>query len=644
MHSPSLRAVVLVGGFLLAATFPSVAAADGPRPTAAEVLDGLRQFFARTARPDGSFQNGIDPAYAGMSDSAYSDMAAVTYACTIHKTFGWKLPHEEATIRFLHSRQRETGEFFNIAGTVDPQGPQGHVYNTTQGLVALKALGVPPKYDALPVFENILQGDYKTLPSFSTSFFPLAYLCAGKPIPERADRDIRALMIQDETGYLDDHVAATFHASHYYSLVGEPTPKARQMVDRILRDQKADGSWMLNLPSRDRHATFDAVFTLVHEGAGREDCRAAVARAGQWALACRNADGGFGHYPGSTSDADANYFHVGTLVMAGVLKPVDPLPPDAHLLSWGHMIPVRKEADKSAARSLEHNGWVSGVAFNPQNGDMLATGCSDRKARLWHAQTGTLLLTLEGHGDCVAGVAFDPTARKEGQRLATASYDHTAKIWALTSNKPLATLTGHTGAVLAVTYAGDNPVIATGSIDTTIRLYDAEGAFLRALTGHKSWVNALAASPDKKTLASASSDGTVKLWAIPSGDLLQTLPATKAEVRSIAWSPDGKRLAAGMRYGAIKIWSTADWSVQQAIDSRPGDCWALAFLSDGEMLSAEGDWNRASTVRSWRTSDWQPTSGRRHLGEVLGIAVSPRGQYIAAGGGDRTVTLWRLGR
>ena len=29
----------------------------------------------------------------------------------------------------------------------------------------------------------------------------------------------------------------------------------------------------------------------------------------------------------------------GTLVMAGYLKPVDPLPKDPHLLSWGHLMP-----------------------------------------------------------------------------------------------------------------------------------------------------------------------------------------------------------------------------------------------------------------------------------------------------------------
>ncbi len=33
-------------------------------------------------------------------------------------------------------------------------------------------------------------------------------------------------------------------------------------------------------------------------------------------------------------------FHVGTLVMAGWLKLVDPLPPDPHLHCWGHLMPL----------------------------------------------------------------------------------------------------------------------------------------------------------------------------------------------------------------------------------------------------------------------------------------------------------------
>ena len=341
----------LLVAFTVCAADPSGQTAAPPTATAEEVLAGLRKFFARTARADGSFANGLDPDYRGMSDSAYSDLAAVTYAVTLHKTFGWKLPHEEATRRFLLSRQQANGDFFNSAGTVDPKSAEGRVYNTTQGIVALRALGAKPRYDPLRVFEEILQQDYKTLPAYSTSFFPLAYLSYGQPIPAEADRRIRATMVQAADGYLNNHIAATFHAAHYHRLVGEPTPMAERILERVLRDQKPDGSWFLNMPSRDRHATFDAVFTLRQLGHGRAECRAAIERAARWALSCRNPDGGFGHFPGSTSDADANYFQVGTLVMAGFVKPVEPLPPDGHLLSWGHLMPL----PDSAANSVRPN-------------------------------------------------------------------------------------------------------------------------------------------------------------------------------------------------------------------------------------------------------------------------------------------------
>jgi hypothetical protein len=319
-----------------------LAVAPGGAPTADEILTGARAFFQQTARPDGSFRPGIDPDYEGMSDSAYSDLAPVTYAVILHKTFGWPLPAEAKTREFLLGRQRPDGAFVNVAGTVDPASAQARAYNTTMAIVALRALGAKPRHDPLPVFDSVLQADYKDLPAYMTSFFPLAYLASGKPIPPEADRKIVALMTQSPDGYLHEHAAATFHAAHYYRLVGRPTPLAGPMVARVLRDQKADGSWLLNPPARDRHATFDAVFILRQLGGDRADVRRAMARAADWAASCRNADGGFGHFPGSTSDADACYFHLGTMVMAGAVKPADPPPQDGHLLGWGHLFPPAK--------------------------------------------------------------------------------------------------------------------------------------------------------------------------------------------------------------------------------------------------------------------------------------------------------------
>jgi len=328
---------ILLTGPALAADPPAKPAP----PTPDQVLTGVRAFLKLTAKPDGSFRPGADPDYEGMSDSAYSDLAPAAYAVVISKTFGWKLPYEENTKLFFMSRQLEDGAFVNVGGTVDPKSAAGRAYNTTMAVMALRALVEKPRYDPLPVFDTVLTADYKTLPPYMTSFFPLAYLASGKPIPPEADKKLRALMEQAADGYLHEHVAATFHAAHYYRLTDRETPKAEAMVKRTLLDQKADGSWVRNPPARDRHATFDATFILKQLDRGKEGTQAAMDLAGQWALSCRNKDGGFGHVPGSPSDMDACYFQLGTLVMSGWLKPAEPLPAEPHLLAWGHLMAAK---------------------------------------------------------------------------------------------------------------------------------------------------------------------------------------------------------------------------------------------------------------------------------------------------------------
>jgi geranylgeranyl transferase type-2 subunit beta len=658
MKLPRLTTLVLALTLASCASHPPSLTPATPQLSPADVLSGLQHFYATTARPDGSFQNGVDPTYQGMSDSAYSDLAAVTYACTIHKTFGWTLPHEKQTANFLLARQKPTGDFVNLVGTVDPASAEGRTYNTTQGLVALHALGLKPTYNPLPVFEEILKADYKTLPAFSTSFFPLAYLCYGQPIPAKADRGIRALMIQDATGYTNNHIAATFHASHYYSLVNEPTPKSRQMVDRILREQNADGSWLLNMPSRDRHATFDAVFTLLHEGGDDPEVKAAIDRAAQWALSCRNPDGGFGHFPGSTSDADANYFQVGTLVMAGYLKPAtDPAPADPHLLSWGHLMPLRHAKPGDPIRIETGSTWLAAVAFS-HDGRLLAAGGASGRAHTYDPRTRQAQAQFNGHSNVVSAVAFSP----DDKLLATGSYDHTAKIWDARTGKAK-----HKGAVTSVAFSPTDPLLATASIDGTIKLWNpTTGQLIRTLEGHKSWVNAITFEPQSPTLISGSSDGTVKVWATATGQCTRTIEAGNTEVRSIAISDDGKTIAAGLRYGTILRWRAGDTSNDAAsgrspwdrsadntiipaapIKSLPGDAWAVAFAPDGKLIAGGGDWNQPGLVTLYTlppnpSTTVAPTVQFNHTGEVLSLSINPHANQLAAAAGDGTIMIWQL--
>ena len=128
------------------------------------------------------------------------------------------------------------------------------------------------------------------------------------------------------------------------------------------------------------------------------------------------------------------------------------------------------------------------------------------------------------------------------------------------------TLTGHSKSVISVAYSPDGQTLASGSDDTTIKLWNVKtGNLLQTLTGHSSQVNSVAYSPDGQTLASggytqamaiASSVNTIKLWNVKTGNLLQTLKGHSDWVYpvALAYSPDGQTLASGSSDKTIKIW------------------------------------------------------------------------------------------
>jgi geranylgeranyl transferase type-2 subunit beta len=304
-----------------------------------KVSDATLSFLQKCARDDGGFSPSPDPQYRGNSDTKESDLAAVTYAATLVKTVAWELPQREKSVEFIQRHQLPEGTFINLQGDLNPKGDLAILYNTTQGCVALRALGEKPKVDPVRALDRFFAKDvFKKLPWYTLSFYPLFYAALDRPFPREYAALIAQHIAQNQAadGYVGDHVAATFHMVHFFRLLGEPTPRADAIVKRVLSDQRPDGGWHLKAPDWDVHACFDAVFILRQLSWDWAASRAAINRAAEWALTCQNSDGGFGHYPGWHSDMDAVYFQLGTLIQAERIPGAKCDLPDAETLSWGH--------------------------------------------------------------------------------------------------------------------------------------------------------------------------------------------------------------------------------------------------------------------------------------------------------------------
>jgi Prenyltransferase and squalene oxidase repeat len=309
-------------------------AADGVR-----IREETFSFLEKCSRSDGVYNPSPDPGYHGNSDTAESDLAAVTYAAVLAKTFQRKLPASARSAEFIQSHQQADGAFANHAGNLNPKDDLAILYNTVQGVVGLRALGEKPSMNPVHALDRFFEnGRFRKLPWYTMSFYPLFYAALGAHFPDDHRQAIANWLESHQAadGYLGDHVASTFHLVHFFRLIGRPTPRSGAIVTRVLRDQRPNGGWHLKPPAWDVHACFDAVFILRQIGGNTAACRKAISHGADWALTCRTADGGFSHYPGEHSDVDAVYFQLGTLIQAGLIPGADFNLPDAETLSWGH--------------------------------------------------------------------------------------------------------------------------------------------------------------------------------------------------------------------------------------------------------------------------------------------------------------------
>ena len=244
--------------------------------------------------------------------------------------------------------------------------------------------------------------------------------------------------------------------------------------------------------------------------------------------------------------------------------------------------------------------------------------------------------TLEGHSDGVVSVSFSPG----GKLLASGSWDETIKIWEVGSWKLVETLEGHSDSVYSVSFSPDGKLLASGSGDNTIKIWEVGSwKLVKTLEGHSYSVYSVSFSPDGKLLASGSGDKTIKIWEVGSWKLIKTLEGHSYEVISVSFSPDGKFLASGSNDETIKIWEVGSWKLVKTLEGHTNWVWPVSFSPDGKYLASGGG---DKTIKMWEVGSWKLIKTLEgHSNVVNPVSFSPDGKFLASGS-YKEINIWKI--
>lgn len=293
---------------------------------------------------------------------------------------------------------------------------------------------------------------------------------------------------------------------------------------------------------------------------------------------------------------------------------------------------------------------VRALAFSP-DGEVLAGAggdADDFTIHLWYTGSGEEIGALEGHGGIVWNLAFSP----DGLMLASVSADGTAKIWDWREGILLQTLK-FPDQVGTVSFSPNGETIAIGGLDDpqylTAAIWIYSTSAWKPLLKIPDYVNvtAMTYSPNGRWLVGGGASRNVQVWRTSDGTSVFTLNHPHPSL-DVAVSIDSAVAATATcsfavdddcTEGAVWLWDLTTGKLIQHLRGFPDTVENVIFSADGSLLIAA---SRNGTVRAYDTSTFAVVFDADPPGGNGALALSPDGRFLATGGVDGEVRLWRV--
>lgn len=261
---------------------------------------------------------------------------------------------------------------------------------------------------------------------------------------------------------------------------------------------------------------------------------------------------------------------------------------------------------------------------------VLALG-SAKSIQLWDMRFGRLSHRLVGHTKTVTTVTFSP----DGCMLASGSQDGTVRMWDISSGREINRLAYFDRAVRQIVEVHENYQYSYKS-----HAYFSTNTYIQRRPPQTAGITSITFSPDGRKLAVGCWD-MMFLCDVDSGHLVYQRGGRTYAVNSVIFSTDGTIVASASDDGTVSLWETVGGGLFRQLqgyrNTMPS---GMAFSPDGRILASATSSNSIALLGtdSGRAIRWL----EGHTDRVLSIAFDPDGRSLLSGSQDGTVRLWDI--